>query len=73
MAKMTVDKERCKGCALCVAACPKKIIEVRKDIRTAKGYCPAECTDQSKCTGCAMCFTMCPDCAIVVERSPFNF
>ncbi len=68
MAKMTVNTEKCKGCALCVTACPKKIIRIRKDIRNRKGYYPAECTDESKCTGCAMCFTMCPDCAVTVER-----
>lgn len=68
MAKMTVNTDICKGCSLCVSVCPKKIITIRKDIRTPKGYCPAECTDQTKCTGCAMCYTMCPDCAITVER-----
>ena len=68
MAKMTVLNDRCKGCGLCVSACPKQIIKIRKDICTPKGYCPAECSDQSKCTGCAVCYTMCPDCAIIVER-----
>lgn len=68
MAKMTVLNDRCKGCGLCVSACPKQIIAICKDIRTPKGYCPAECSDQSKCTGCAVCYTMCPDCAIIVER-----
>lgn len=68
MADMRVNRDRCKGCGLCVDVCPQKIITIRKDIRTQKGYCPAECTDKAKCTGCAMCFTMCPDCAIEVER-----
>lgn len=68
MAKMTVNKEKCKGCALCVSACPKKIIKICKDERNQKGYCPAECIDEAQCIGCAMCYTMCPDCAIVVER-----
>ncbi len=68
MAKMTVNNDRCKGCSLCVTVCPQKIIRIRRDIITPKGYCPAECTDLNKCTGCAMCFTMCPDCAITVER-----
>lgn len=68
MASMTVDQNRCKGCGLCVSVCPKKIIEIRKDIRTPKGYSPAECVDRSKCIGCGICFTMCPDCAITVEK-----
>ncbi len=68
MAKMTVNSERCKGCGLCAAVCPKKIVELRKDKRNRKGYFPAFCTDESMCIGCAMCATMCPDCAIVVEK-----
>ena len=68
MAKMTVDHSRCKGCGLCVDVCPKKIIVILKDVRTAKGYNPAECSDQSKCIGCGFCFEMCPDCAIRVEK-----
>jgi len=68
MAKMTVLNDKCKGCGLCVTACPKKLIVLRKDMRTPKGYCPAECSDVSSCTGCALCYTMCPDCAIIVER-----
>lgn len=68
MANMTVDRAKCKGCGLCVTVCPKKLIVLRNDIRTAKGYNPAECTDVKECTGCGMCFLMCPDCAIKVER-----
>ena len=56
MAKITVDEGFCKGCGLCVDACPPK------------GYHPAHCIDMEKCTGCASCATMCPDVAITVER-----
>lgn len=68
MAKMTVDRERCKGCGLCASVCPKKIVELDKNSRNKKGYFPARCTDESKCIGCAMCAMMCPDCAIKVEK-----
>lgn len=68
MAEMTVLRDRCKGCALCVSACPQKIIAIRRDVRTPKGYCPAECIEPERCTGCAVCYTMCPDCAIIVKR-----
>lgn len=68
MAKMTVDSERCKGCGLCITACPKKIIGIAKEIHNKKGYCPARCLDEEQCIGCAMCFSICPDCAITVER-----
>jgi len=68
MAKMTVITERCKGCGLCTAACPKQIVALQKEKRNKKGYFYAECTDQSACIGCAMCAMMCPDCAITVEK-----
>ncbi len=68
MAKITVDEKVCKGCSMCVNACPKKIIALSKDKINNKGYHPAELIDESKCIGCAFCATMCPDCAITVEK-----
>lgn len=68
MAKITVNEELCKGCGMCVNACPKKILELSKDKINAKGYHPASMTDESKCTGCTSCAIMCPDVAITVER-----
>ena len=44
MAKVTFDSDRCKGCALCVDACPKKIIVIAKNKINAKGHSPAEVT-----------------------------
>lgn len=68
MAKVTFDVDRCKGCGLCVEACPKKILTMSKDKMNAKGHHPAEMTDQEACIGCAFCATMCPDCVITVEK-----
>lgn len=68
MAKITVNEAVCKGCELCVGACPHKLIELDKTRINAKGYHPATMTDESKCIGCAMCAMMCPDVAITVER-----
>ena len=68
MAKLTFRTERCKGCGLCVRACPKGLIEIAKDKLNQRGFHPAELTDSEKCTGCASCAVMCPDCVISVER-----
>ena len=68
MAKITIRNERCKGCGLCVTACPKKILILAQDKINPKGHHPAEITDQESCIGCALCATMCPDCVITVER-----
>ena len=45
MPKMTVDPNYCKGCGLCIIACPKKIIRLSENIN-AKGYNYAECIDR---------------------------
>ena len=68
MAKVTINKDMCKGCGLCVEACPKKIIELEKSAVNKKGHLPARVTDESKCIACAFCAAMCPDCVIKVEK-----
>ena len=45
MAKLTFDEDRCKGCGLCVTACPKKILAISKSKLNHKGHAPVECTD----------------------------
>ena len=68
MAKITIRTERCKGCGLCVTACPKKILILAQDKINPKGHHPAEITDQEQCIGCAFCATMGPDVVITIER-----
>lgn len=62
------DSERCKGCELCVDACPKKILALSQTNINIHGFHPAEITDKTKCTGCKFCFLMCPDLAVTVLR-----
>lgn len=68
MAKLTFKTDLCKGCGLCVNACPKKILTLSKGKINKKGHNPVEVTDESLCIGCAFCATMCPDCIITVEK-----
>ncbi len=68
MAKVTFNEDRCKGCGLCVDACPKKIVIMAKDRINQKGFHPATVVEMDKCIGCAFCATMCPDVVIEVER-----
>jgi 2-oxoglutarate ferredoxin oxidoreductase subunit delta len=64
--KIIIDKERCKGCTLCVTVCPHNVITLSEKANS-KGYFPAEATNPG-CTGCANCAIVCPDCAIEVYR-----
>ena len=69
MAKLTFKEELCKGCGLCVNACPKNLLQLSRDRLNQKGHSPAgEITEPEKCIGCAFCATMCPDCVIKVEK-----
>ncbi len=69
MNKVSFKIDLCKGCGLCVSACPKKIIALDTGSLNKKGYHPAGVTDAEKCIACAMCATICPDVVIKVERS----
>ncbi len=70
MAKLTgtvvIDIEHCKGCELCIDACPEKTLALSKSINKV-GYRYAEQANDN-CTGCANCSLMCPDSVITVYR-----
>jgi len=67
MPKIEVDEKRCKGCELCIVACPHEVIALSKNF-SPNGYHPA-CMDKPEaCTGCMLCAFVCPDVAIEVYK-----
>jgi 2-oxoglutarate ferredoxin oxidoreductase subunit delta len=62
-----VNERYCKGCSLCVSACPKEVLALDNDRLTPKGYHPAVLIANG-CTGCGICSIVCPDAAITVYR-----
>ncbi len=63
--KLEFNRDKCKGCEICVSFCPKKLLALDKEVNS-KGYHPACITDQDACIGCQSCALMCPDCCISI-------
>lgn len=63
-----VDRERCKGCNLCVVACPLHILALAEKQVNQKGYHFVEQVFMDKCNGCASCAIVCPDGCITVYK-----
>ena len=64
--RIVVDKERCKGCDLCVAVCSRHVFLMTKKLNS-KGCRYPETQDLSQCTGCQQCALICPDAAIEID------
>ena len=64
---IVVSEVYCKGCELCVNACPQHVLGLAGDHITAKGYHPATMITEG-CTGCGICAIVCPEAAITVFR-----
>jgi len=58
-AVITVNIEWCKGCEICVAFCPKDVLEMEGGkVKVAR---------PDDCNKCMLCELRCPDFAITVE------
>ncbi|MCX5702809.1 MAG: 4Fe-4S dicluster domain-containing protein [Candidatus Omnitrophica bacterium] len=83
MAKIVINREKCKGCLLCISFCPKGLIGLDKDLNRRgikpvkfsrqanlnKGGTPPKAEKEtSDCIGCSMCAIICPDCCIEVYK-----
>jgi len=66
---IVVDTERCKGCSLCVVACPLNILALTQKEVNKKGYPYASQIEENKCNGCSSCAIVCPDGCITVYKT----
>lgn len=61
-----IVEEKCKGCELCIAACPTKSLHLADTIN-AQGFRFAVMIN-ADCTGCTSCSLVCPEAIIKVYR-----
>ena len=64
---VVIEKEVCKGCNLCVVACPQDVLALHKEVNS-KGYHYSHMANPEACTGCTNCSAVCPDSCITVYR-----
>jgi 2-oxoglutarate ferredoxin oxidoreductase subunit delta len=57
---VTVDRHLCKGCELCIPACPPKVLDMSaaEDVNELGFRYPRL---RPGCTGCMACLQICPD------------
>jgi len=64
---VTIDRERCKGCELCVITCPTRVLDMCAKLNS-RGQHYAQTSAPDKCIGCAQCADICPDAAIEIDE-----
>ena len=64
---VVVDKEKCKGCNLCVVACSFDVLSLNKEVNS-KGYNYAYMLNPDACNGCTNCGMVCPDSCLTIYR-----
>lgn len=62
---LVIASERCKGCELCIPACPPRVLEMSQS-SNAIGFRYPELAPG--CTGCGACLMVCPDFCFEVYR-----
>ncbi|MFP3261547.1 MAG: 4Fe-4S binding protein [Nitrososphaeria archaeon] len=68
--EVIINKERCKGCEICINACPQQNLSLSENVNS-QGYHYVEFFEMGKkgeCTGCKICWWVCPEYAILEVR-----
>lgn len=65
IAKVLIDKEKCKGCQYCEIYCPKNCIKMSEELNR-HGVNYAVFVNNAACITCGLCVAVCPDVCIEV-------
>lgn len=65
--RIHINQQWCKGCYICLEACPKKVFERSLEV-AEKGFNPVIAAHPEQCSHCRQCEMLCPDLAIRVEK-----
>ena len=65
--RLLVATDRCKGCELCIHACPEGVLALDRGHVNALGYNPIQVVAAERCTSCALCARVCPDVVFTVR------
>ena len=68
--KLEINQDECKGCAVCIDACPPKVIALTTGLNV-QGYHPAQYLGDG-CTGCGICFYVCPEPGAITVYKSFD-
>lgn len=63
---LVIDTEACKGCTLCIDACPVDVLVMTEEAVNHRGYRYPMLLPG--CTGCRACAQICPDFVFAVYR-----
>ncbi len=67
MNHFVLNTDKCKGCGLCVRACPKKLLTFGGTLN-AQGNVYPVMQDDAACVACSCCALNCPDMRITINK-----
>ena len=66
--RVDINRELCKGCYLCVSACPLRVLEKDTEANSTGTY-PVRAAAKDKCVACGNCHEVCPDVCIDIYET----